>query len=356
MGMQQSGADAQAKATKGKSWLKCRPIGIGSMAGQNTMHNDAFQSLVETSDKWISKRTGIRNRHVIDKGSTLRDIGVKSAQQALKSSGTDAKDIDLVIVATSTPDDLFGDAGAIAASIGATNAAAFDLTAACSGFVFGLVTASQFLHSGAYKKVLVVGADALTRFLNWEDRGTCILFGDGSGATVLEATDSEDDSGILGFALHSDGSRAENLRLPFNSDFRELSNDDKSIVDQGEYGKMLMNGAEVYKFAVSEVPEVIKEGLNNAGLEASDVDWLLLHQANIRIMEHAAEVLGIPMDKVLRNIQEYGNTSAGSIPLALAEAVREGKVKKGDIIACAGFGAGLSWASVIIKWGGTVDE
>ena len=156
---------------------------------------------------------------------------------------------------------------------------------------------------------------------------------------MLEATDKEDDSGILGFALHSDGRRAENLRLAFHSNFKELANDDRNIVDQGAYGKMEMNGAEVYKFAVSEVPEVIKEGLANAGLEASDVDWLLLHQANIRIMEHAADVLGIPMDKVLRNIKEYGNTSAGSIPLALAEAVRAGKVKKGDIIACAGFGA-----------------
>jgi 3-oxoacyl-[acyl-carrier-protein] synthase III len=352
MGMKESASEAQAKAAVGKSWLKCRPIGIGSMAGQNVMSNDAFQTLVDTNDKWISKRTGIRNRHMIKKGSTLRDLGVESARQALSSSGTDAKDIDLVIVATSTPDDLFGDAGAIASAIGATNAAAFDITAACSGFVYGLVTASQFINSGAYTKVLVVGADALTRFLDWEDRGTCILFGDGAGATVVEATDSIDESGILGFALHSDGGRAENLRLAFESDFQELSNEEKSVVDRGEYGKMYMNGPEVYKFAVNEVPDVIAEGLTNAGLAPSDVDWLLLHQANIRIMEHAADVLGIPMDKVLRNINEYGNTSAGSIPLALAEAVREGKVKKGDIIACAGFGAGLSWASVIIKWGG----
>ena len=356
MRIQGSVSDAQEKATNGKSWLKCRPVGIGSAAGQSTMSNDAFQSLVDTSDKWISKRTGIRNRHMIKKGSTLRELGVDSAKQALASSGTDPLDIDLVIVATSTPDDLFGDAGAIAASIGAINAAAFDITAACSGFVYGLVTASQFINSGAYKKVLVVGADALTRFLDWEDRGTCILFGDGSGATVLEATESEEDSGILGFALHSDGKRASNLKLAFESNFEELDNDEKNIVDKGEYGKMFMNGAEVYKFAVSEVPDVISEGLKNAGLGAEDVDWLLLHQANIRIMEHAAEVLGISMDKVLMNISEYGNTSAGSIPLALAEAVREGKVKKGDIIACAGFGAGLSWASVIIRWGGTIDE
>ena len=171
-----------------------------------------------------------------------------------------------------------------------------------------------------------------------------------SGATVLEATESKDDSGILGFALHSDEVGLRTSAWPLIAIFKELNNDDRNVVDQGEYGKMQMNGAEVYKFAVSEVPEVIKEGLANAGLGGLDVDWLY-PSVNIRIKEHAADVLGIPMKKVLRNIQEYGNTSAGSIPLALAEAVRAGKVKKGDIIACAGFGAGLSWASVVIRWG-----
>jgi 3-oxoacyl-[acyl-carrier-protein] synthase-3 len=204
-----------------------------------------------------------------------------------------------------------------------------------------MVTASQFLHSGAYKKVLVVGADALTRFIDWKDRSTCILFGDGAGAVVLESSDSVEDSGLLGFALHSDGDRYCNLQLRFQQDFKELGNIDKSIVDQGQYGKLGMNGPEVYKFAVNEVPDVISEALKNAGLKASDLDWLLLHQANIRIMEHASQVLGVPMSKVLRNIEEYGNTSAGSIPLALAEAVKAGKVKKGDIIAVAGFGAGI---------------
>lgn len=238
----------------------------------------------------------------------------------------------------------------MADGIGASKAAAFDLTAACSGFLFGIVTAGQFLQSGTYKKAVVVGADALTRFLDWTDRSTCVLFGDGAGAVVLEAVDDDQDSGLLGFALHSDGKGSCNLDLKFNSNFAELKNDDKTVVDQGSYGHIKMNGAEVYKFAVSEVPAVINEAITNAGLVAADVDWLLLHQANIRIMEHAAEVLGIPMSKVLRNIHEYGNTSAGSIPLALAEAVREGKVKKGDIIAVAGFGAGLSWGSAVIRW------
>ena len=332
---------ARNSALPGKSWLKCKPIGVGACAGQSVLKNNVFESLVDTNDEWISKRTGIRSRHAIEVGSSLRDIAIKSSKDALENAGVKAIDIDLVIVATSSPDDLFGDAASVASAIGASKAAAFDLTAACSGFVYGMVTASQFLHSGAYKKVLVVGADALTRFIDWKDRSTCILFGDGAGAVVLESSDSVEDSGLLGFALHSDGDRYCNLQLRFQQDFKELGNIDKSIVDQGQYGKLGMNGPEVYKFAVNEVPDVISEALKNAGLKASDLDWLLLHQANIRIMEHASQVLGVPMSKVLRNIEEYGNTSAGSIPLALAEAVKAGKVKKGDIIAVAGFGAGI---------------
>lgn len=186
-------------------------------------------------------------------GSSLREIAIESARAALADSGSSASDIDLVIVATSSPDDLFGDAASVASAIGANKAAAFDLTAACSGFLFGVVTASQFMHSGAYKKVLVVGADALTRFLDWSDRGTCILFGDGAGAVVMEATSSTEESGVLGFALHSDGERYCNLKLAFSPNFAELSNTEKSVVDQGNYGKLTMNGAEVYKFAVNEV-------------------------------------------------------------------------------------------------------
>lgn len=350
-------SEAKAKSMPGKSWVKAKAIGVGAFAGQAIMPNDDFVSLVETSDKWIAKRTGIRKRHMIAKtdsneNSGLRDIATQSGMAALKNAGVDPKDIDLVIVATSSPDDLFGDAASVASAVGATNAAAFDLTAACSGFLYGMVTASQFLHSGAYKKVLVVGADALTRFLDWTDRGTCILFGDGSGAVVLEATDSEEDSGLLGFALHSRGEGYENLQLRFKDDYTSLDNEANNVVNKGSYGKMGMNGPEVYKFAVNAVPDVISEGLENAGMTVADVDWLLLHQANIRIMEHASQVLGIPMEKVLVNLDEYGNTSAGSIPLALEQAVRDGKIKNGDIIATAGFGAGLSWGSAILKWGG----
>jgi 3-oxoacyl-[acyl-carrier-protein] synthase-3 len=302
---------AMSRSRKGKSYLRCKAIGIGACSGKTIMPNDAFKSLVDTSDEWIGKRTGIRKRRFIEEGRSLRDISIEAGINALQHAGVAAIDVDLVIVATSSPDDLFGDAASVAGSIGATKAAAFDLTAACSGFLYGLVTASQFMHSGAYRRVLVIGADALSRFLDWEDRGTCILFGDGAGAMLLEATDSEHESGLLGFSLHSDGGGYCNLQLPFKHDFQALPNDDKTVVDRGSYGKMTMNGAEVYKFAVNEVPTVVLEAIQNAGLVPSDLDWLLLHQANIRIMEHAAEVLGISMDKVLRNIAEYGNTSAG---------------------------------------------
>lgn len=244
---------ARANSKTGKSWVKCSPIGIGACAGQEEMSNDAFVSLVDTNDAWISKRTGIRKRRIIKSGVSLRDIATQSAKEALLNSGVNALDIDLVIVATSSPDDLFGDAASVAAGIGASNAAAFDITAACSGFVYGLVTASQFLHSGAYKKVLVVGADALTRFLDWSDRGTCILFGDGAGAMILEGTDSVEESGLLGFSLHSNGEGYTKLTLPYNSNFQELSNTEKTVVNKGDYGKIGMNGAEVYKFAVNEV-------------------------------------------------------------------------------------------------------
>lgn len=251
-------SEALKQAKPGKSWYKCRPIGIGGMAGENRVSNQAFQSLVDTNDEWITKRTGIRNRHIINKDSSLRNLAITAASDAVKQSNINPADIDLVIVATSSPDDLFGDAASVAMGIGATNAASFDLTAACSGFLYGIVTGSQFLQSGAYKKVLIVGADALSRFLDWKDRSTCILFGDGAGAIILEATDKVEDSGFLGFSLHSDGLGYCNLDLKFVDNYIELPNDEKTIVNKGSYGNLKMNGAEVYKFAVNEVCQYSK--------------------------------------------------------------------------------------------------
>ena len=308
------------------------------------------EELVDTNDEWISKRTGIGARHLLQPGETLSGLAVTAMQNALENAGVDPEEVDLVIMAPSSPDDLFGDAAFVAREVGATGAVAFDLTAACSGFLFGVNTASQFLHNGAYKTAVVIGADALSRWVDWSDRNTCVLFGDGAGAVVMKSAESDAECGVLGFEMHSNGAGRCDLNLGYDGDSRELLPSIGSVTT-GEYAPIAMNGKEVYKFATSKVPEVLREGLANAGVEASDVDWLLLHQANIRIMETVANKLGIPMEKVITNLVEYGNTSAGSIPLALDEAVRSGKVKKGDVIACAGFGAGLSWGSAVIRWG-----
>eukprot|EP00967_Tisochrysis_lutea_P097171 scaffold142648_cov27-Tisochrysis_lutea.AAC.2 len=334
-------------AVAGRGARQARLIGVGSCAPDIRVSNAELEQLVDTSDEWISKRTGIRARHLLKPEQGLSELASKAAANALENAGIDASEVDLVILATSSPDDLFGDAACVARSIGANGAVAFDLTAACSGFLFGVNTAAQFLHSGAYKTAVVVGADALSRWVDWSDRNTCVLFGDGAGAVVVQATDGE--PGLLGFEMHSNGDGREDLNLGYAGETRELAS--ITSVTSGSYQPISMVGKEVYKFATSKVPEVLEEALGNAGVSVDDVDWLLLHQANIRIMETVAKKLGIPMEKVISNLDEYGNTSAGSIPLALDPAVRSGKVKKGDTIAMAGFGAGLSWGAAVVRWG-----
>jgi len=336
-----------ASGNKGK--LRSRLIGIGSCAPDTRVTNADLEAIVDTTDEWISKRTGIRCRHLLAPGETLSDLGSKAAERAIEMAGISAEDIDIVIFATSSPDDLFGDAPHVARMVGADNAVAFDLTAACSGFLFGVNTASQFLHTGVYSTALVIGGDALSRWVDWDDRNTCVLFGDGAGAVVLKAAASDDERGVLGFEMHSNGGGRKDLNLGYAGKEEKLSS--VTSVTNGAYEPIAMNGKEVYKFATSKVPEVLGEAMENAGIEAGQIDWLVLHQANIRIMETVAKKLGIPMEKVITNLDEYGNTSAGSIPLALDAAVRSGKVKEGDVLAVAGFGAGLSWGACIIRWG-----
>ena len=288
-------------------------------------------------------------------------------------AGVSAADVDMVLLSTSSPDDLFGSACAVASEIGAARAVAFDLTAACSGFVLGLVTGSQFIRTGAARNVLVIGADALSRYVDWRDRGTCILFGDGCGAVLLTArggeesgsgggeasssastsnSSSSEEEGLLGCSMASDGAGQKHLNALFACDGgKALSSDDAFASGRGAYANIAMNGQEVFKFAVRAVPAVLTEALKQAKLEASDIDWLVLHQANQRILDAAATRLGVPQDRVVSNLAEYGNTSAASIPLALDEAVRSGKIKAGDTLAIAGFGAGLTWAGAIVRWG-----
>jgi 3-oxoacyl-[acyl-carrier-protein] synthase III len=321
-------------------------IGCGAAAPANIVSNDALSKFVDTSDEWIASRTGIRQRHLVEKGDSIASLGAAAAQQALEMAGLAAADIDMVLLATSTPDDLYGSACLIQASIGATRAVAFDLSAACSGFVFGLVTASQFIQTGSYQNILVIGADIHSRWVDWQDRNTCVLFGDGAGAVVLQAGDREN---LLGFELRSDGSQNDALHLRYEGNDLQLSEDVQ--VKQGGFGRLKMNGKEVYRFAVGAVPDVIDKALFKAQLQVADVDWLILHQANQRIMDAVADRLGLPPEKIVSNVAEYGNTSAASIPIALNAAVRSGKIKPGDTIATSGFGAGLSWGAAILRWG-----
>lgn len=311
-----------------------------------SLDNEALSQVVDTSDEWIATRTGIRNRRLSGADGSLRSIASQAAQNALDMAGLAAADLDLIILATSTPDDLFGSASQIQADLGAIQAVAFDLTAACSGFVFGMVTAAQFIRTGTYQNILLIGADILSRWTDWSDRRTCVLFGDGAGAVVMQA--SERDR-LLGFEIRSDGTQNECLTLAYQAEPRNLVNE--ISVGQGTYRPIAMNGQEVYRFAVKRVPEVIEKALFRASLSTDQVDWLLLHQANQRILDAVAQRLNIPDPKVISNMASYGNTSAASIPLALDEAVRQGRVKAGDRIAAAGFGAGLTWGAAIFQWG-----
>lgn len=320
--------------------------GSGSCTPQVSLDNNGLSQIVETSDEWIAARTGIRERRLADDRTSLCDLATEASIKALAMAEISPTDIDLIILATSSPDDLFGTASKIQYQLGATKAVAFDLTAACSGFVFGLVTASQFIRTGVYQNVLLIGADILSRWVNWSDRGTCILFGDGAGAVVLQA--SEVDR-FLGFEIRSDGTQNSSLTLAYKAESKELI--EGVNIGQGGFQPITMNGQEIYRFAVRKVPEVIEKAMFRANIGVAEIDWLLLHQANQRILDAVAQRLKISPEKVISNLENYGNTSAASIPLALDEAVRLGKVKAGDTIAAAGFGAGLTWGAAIFQWG-----
>jgi 3-oxoacyl-[acyl-carrier-protein] synthase III len=311
-----------------------------------SLNNDQLSQMVDTSDDWITARTGIQQRRLANPRETLAQLATQAAEQAIAMAGLSPLDIDLIVLATSTPDDLFGTAGLIQAGLGASRAVAFDLTAACSGFVFGLVTAAQFIHTGVYRNVVLIGGDVLSRWVDWSDRRTCILFGDGAGAVVLQANESDR---LLGFELRSDGTQNHYLNLAYQPQPKRLQ--DGLEIGQGSFHPITMNGQEVYRFAVRRVPEVIEKALFRANLSVEAVDWLLLHQANQRILDAVAQRLKIAPEKVISNLARYGNTSAASIPLALDEVVRSGQVKPGDTIAAAGFGAGLTWGAAIFQWG-----
>lgn len=321
-------------------------ISSGSATATQVLDNHDLSKIVDTSDDWIKTRTGIRKRHISTVDS-LSDLASVAAQKAILNAGLTPLDIDMIILATSTPDDLFGSASQIQGMIGATKAVAFDLTAACSGFVFALITASQFIRNGVYENIVIIGADCLSRWVDWSDRTTCVLFGDGAGAVVCQA--SEVGDALLGFEMCSNGKLNSALNLAYKGEVKNIGHHKQ--ITQGGFGKITMNGREVYRFAVSKVPEVIEKALFRADLTTEKIDWLILHQANQRIIEAVAQRLNIPSWKVITNLSEYGNTSAASIPLALDEAVSHGKIRNGNTIVTSGFGAGLTWGAAIFKWG-----
>ena len=323
--------------------------GCGSATPSRSISNQDLGERVETSDEWIRTRTGIGARRVVGADESLSDLSLEASKAALAMAGWSADSLDLILLATSTPDDLFGSAPRLQGSLGATNAAAFDLTAACSGFLFAVVTAAQYLRTGAMRRILVVGADQLSRWVDWDDRRSCVLFGDAAGALVLEASDDGQDD-LEGFLLRSDGSRGGVLQLPQKEEHQPLIAD--ATHQQGGFHTIQMNGQEVYKFAVREVPAILQSLLSNTGTQPDQLDWLLLHQANQRILDAVADRFKIPHAKVLRTLSSYGNTSAATIPLMLDEAVRDGRIQPGHRLASSGFGAGLSWGAALLRWSG----
>ncbi|CEQ27901.1 beta-ketoacyl-ACP synthase III [Paraclostridium sordellii] len=319
-------------------------VGVGSYVPKNIISNFDLEKIMDTSDEWIKTRTGIRERRIVDENEATSDLATKAALNAIKDANLTPEDIDLIIVATITPDMIFpSTACLVQANIKATKAACFDLEAACSGFIYGITVAKQFIESDTYKHVLVIGAEALSRILDYEDRSTAILFGDGAGAVVMGPVS---EGGVLSTSLGSDGNGKDYLNIPAGGSKTPASED--SIKNRLHFIKMA--GNDVFKFAVRIMQDASVECIKSANLEIQDIDYLIPHQANIRIIEASAKRLKLSMDKVYVNLDKYGNMSAASIPVALDEAYREGKIKKGDNIVLVGFGGGLTWGASVVRW------
>ncbi|UOQ92826.1 ketoacyl-ACP synthase III [Halobacillus shinanisalinarum] len=307
-------------------------IGTGHYVPEKVLTNQDLEKIVETSDEWIRTRTGIEERRIASDDMDTSDMAFHAAESALENAGVKAEELDMIVVATVTPDQPFPSVSNMLQNrLGAKHAASMDVGAACSGFMYGLITAKQFIENGAYKNILVVGVEKLSKITNWEDRNTCVLFGDAAGATVVGPV--SEGKGILSFELGSDGSGGPHLYQGKEDDF------------------LYMNGREVFKFAVRQMPESSVNVIKKIGLSEQDVDYLIPHQANIRIMEAARQRLGVPEEKMATSVKRYGNTSSASIPLALSEEVKAGKIKENDLVVLVGFGGGLTWGAVALRWG-----
>jgi len=322
----------------GSAEVSATITGLGAHAPERVVTNDDLTQLVDTSDEWIVERTGIRERRIAAETEALSDLALPAARQALEQAGSNGKDIDLLIVATVTPDMMFPSTAAILADrLGAADAAAYDLSAGCTGFMYGLVQAYGMVAAGLSRRALVVGGDVLSRILDWTDRSTVVLFGDGAGAIVVEACD---EPGFLAFELGADGAGGEHLWLP-GSGSRRFDDPDRVVK---------MNGREVFKFATRVLVQSGEAVLQRAGASVEDVDVYVPHQANVRIIDHATKKLGIPSERVVINVDRYGNTSSGSIPLALVDAKADGRLRAGSLVLMTGMGAGLTWGSALMRW------
>ena len=317
-------------------------LGCGSYLPERILTNAELAAKVDTSDEWIVQRTGIRQRHIAAEGEFTSHLAIKAAQAALADAGVDAQSIDLIVLATSTPDNTFpATAVAVQSALGINHGAAFDLQAVCSGFIFALASADNFLRSGAFNRALVIGAETFSRILDWNDRGTCVLFGDGAGAIVLDAQPQsgiKPDRGVLTTHLRSDGRHKSKLYV------------DGGVSSTQTVGYLRMEGREVFKHAVGMITDVIVDAFKASGITADDIDWFVPHQANKRIIDASAHKLHIAPQKVVLTVDRHGNTSAASIPLALAVAVADGRVKKGDLVLLEAMGGGFTWGSALLRW------
>ncbi len=315
-------------------------LGTGSALPKRVVTNLDLEKRIETSDEWIAQRTGIRQRYVAAEGETTVSLGEAAARRALDAAGLGTADIDLVILATATPNNTFpASAVQVQRRLGITRGFAFDIQAVCSGFVYALTTADLYLRAGMAQRALVIGSETFSRIVDWEDRTTCVLFGDGAGAVVLARPDGSDrERGILVSKLRADGSHEEKLFV------------DGGPSTTGTVGKLRMEGREVFKHAVSMITDVVEESLAATGLSPDDIDWFVPHQANRRIIEASAKKLGIPIEKVVMTVADHGNTSAASIPLALDTAARDGRIKRGDLVLLEAMGGGFTWGAVLVRW------
>jgi 3-oxoacyl-[acyl-carrier-protein] synthase-3 len=321
--------------------------GWGMSVPESVLTNDDLSKMVETNDAWIRDRTGIRERHIARENQFPSTLGVEASIQALKVANVRPTDVDLIICSTSSPEHIFpATACLIQDQLGASKAGAFDLLAACTGFIYATNMAAQAIRSGSIKTALVIGSETLSRFVDWKDRNTCILFGDGAGAFVLQASDQP--GGVLSAVMHSDGSGGDSLSLPAGGSRYPAT---EETVRAGKH-YIQMDGKEVFRFATRVMGRAAKEALDLAGLTTDDVEWIIPHQANYRIIETAAKYLKMPLDKFIINVDRYGNTSTASIPIATAEALEKGLVKPGDKIVLVGFGAGLTWGALVAEWTG----